>query len=148
MARSARTNQQVGHQVNVNLAGLLAVAMLSLAGCSAGPIAGGYVRHGTATRPAWELVMDACETQPDGSARCQIDALKRAMLQQTDERAALETCAVDLVACERVAGIDCALNASMLSECNAKLDDAWRSPWIWGAVGLLVGGALGVGIAR
>lgn len=131
-----------------NAAGRWVVAMLSLAACSHRAETGAQTRHDTGATPSWRLIMQSCETQPDGSARCEIDRLKAAMFVAIDEHAELENCELALDECGRIAQIDCALAASRLDECRADRDSAWRSPWIWGAVGAALGFGLGVAAVR
>jgi hypothetical protein len=35
---------------------------------------------------------------------------------------------------------------SRIADCRMKLEDPWRSPWLWGVIGVVAGGALGAAL--
>lgn len=51
--------------------------------------------------------------------------------------------------CKSQWDVECSVADIDLQNCRAKVDDlsaTWRNPWLWGVVGLLVGGGVGIGI--
>lgn len=96
----------------------------------------------------WALMQQACTRTGPDLATCNVELLKTAMRIAAQAEADRDLCGIELEKCNDLADVDCALWAGKVSDCEARLASPWRSPWLWGGVGLLLGTGLGLGLAR
>lgn len=95
------------------------------------------------------LLLDGCKSV-DGdplTISCPTDIFKKAGMGCLDLAEAYEVQASNLARCTAISEVDADAAAWDVAELRRKLSDPWRSPWVWGAVMLVVGVATGVGVA-
>jgi len=116
----------------MRLAALVALAAL-LCACS-------HKRHIAPPRAsmAWQGLKAAC-TVDAGLVTCDKGPFRAALRGCIETGRSLEHRTAQLVACRSMTAVDRAECMGALEACQQKLADPWRSPWLWGVVGLAVG---------
>jgi len=97
--------------------------------------------------PPWLAVDEHCDSDRVSDAEtCGRGYFKTESRRCVEHFRAARHFSGDLVACQAERALDGDVAASRLADCDDKLKSPWRSPWLWGAIGLVLGGAIGVGV--
>uniref|UniRef100_A0A6H1ZRP3 Lipoprotein n=1 Tax=viral metagenome TaxID=1070528 RepID=A0A6H1ZRP3_9ZZZZ len=125
-------------------AAILACLCLMASGCLSGARRG--AGPSDLPRP-WLVLEEACTLSPDGSQVCCHQAPFLAAAQgSVDTWTAATACRARLAECRAHGAVDESVCLTQRVELQARLDDPWRSPWLWAIIGVLAGGALVGGI--
>jgi hypothetical protein len=90
---------------------------------------------------------EACTVDASGSqVCCGRDAFLNAAQGAVDVWESATVCRARLTECRSHASTDHDVCLTQRAELQAKLDDPWRSPWLWGVIGLVAGGVLATGV--
>lgn len=118
--------------------------IIFVAGCSA------HVKPVDTQLPAierpWVLLSEHCN-QTGGMVCCETDPFIRAGEMSLGLAQGLEQCGALVTQCVDLSGVNSMEMQSEKNELIKKLNSPWRSPWLWGAIGIAVGGVIGVGVA-
>jgi len=122
----------------------LVCLFLSVASCRLGPLR----EPPTSDLPRpWLQLEEACSVDATGSQVCCNRAPFLAAAQgAVDVWEAATACRARLNECRSHATTDHDVCLTQRAELQRRLDDPWRSPWLWGVLGLVAGAALGAGL--
>jgi hypothetical protein len=123
---------------------ILACLSLLASSCRLGPLR--EPQPSDLPRP-WLVLEEACTLDATGSqVCCGRDAFLAAAQGSVDVWEDATRCRARLTECRSHASTDHDVCLTQRAELQAKLDDPWRSPWLWGVIGLVAGGVLATGI--
>lgn len=90
-----------------------------------------------------DALAEACNPEPNRPMVCCPDeTFEKAGLDMIAKLERLAHCEIDLKRVDALRLIDLAELRGQLNEARRKLASPWRSPWLWGAVGIVAGAAL------
>lgn len=123
---------------------LIAFLICSLFGCSTSRPA----RVSEVTLKPWEKLRESCELDKiNYLVTCPGDVFVTAGLDCINLARRLEHCKEDLSFTLKSDDISRSESRGLLIDCQNKLRSPWRSPYLWAAIGLCVGGVIGVGVS-
>lgn len=124
-------------------AAVIVSACLLASGCLQGARMAPGGRSGDSLPQPWLELKTACSTSADGSqVCCGRDAFLESAQGAVDLWENATVCRARLNECRSHATTDNDVCLTQRAELQAKLDDPWRSPWLWGIIGLVAGGVL------
>jgi hypothetical protein len=118
------------------------LCLLSFAACVTGPAP----IPGVPEIPPWRAVADHCVVdKAAGEQCCALPYFRIEAKRCVQHFRAARHFSHDLDECRAERALDGDVADSRLADCDAKLRSPWRSPWLWGGIMLVLGGAIGVG---
>lgn len=92
------------------------------------------------TPKPWENLQTACKIDHDKKiVICDQEAFWYAGRGCISAYEQLAICKTDLEKANKISNVNLAQCQGELWDCNQKLSSPWRSPWLWGGLGLLIG---------